>query len=296
MILIIALYGVIASTFTIGKILLDYVPAIYLTAVRMTLAGSGLLIFQRIVHGPLKLGKLKDAWIWLLFSMVHILIPYSAEFIALGSVAPSCAALMFNLSPFFSAIFSYYYFGEKMTTKKWLGFFIGFIAIAWFIQPNGLEFACFDYQKKAYGLLLVSVVCASLGWIYFRMLIEKGYSPLVINGTAMLLAGIQGFGLSRLIEGPFSLPWGHMQSFGALLVSIIFLGNIVFYNAYGYLLKKYTATLLSFIGFILPLFTALFDWLILGMHVQWQFFVTIAIVGYAVYLFYQEELRQGYVK
>jgi hypothetical protein len=49
-------------------------------------------------------------------------------------------------------------------------------------------------------------------------------------------------------------------------------------------------------GCIIPLFTAFFDWMLLDIAVSSHFFVALLVAGFGVYLFYQEELRQGYIK
>jgi drug/metabolite transporter (DMT)-like permease len=80
-----------------------------------------------------------------------------------------------------------------------------------------------------------------------------------------------------------------------LLGSMILIANIIFYNLYGYLLKKYTATFLSFVGFVTPLFAAFFEWFFFGTMVPHEFFLTVCIVGAGIFIFYQEELKQGYI-
>ncbi|MCV5950917.1 DMT family transporter, partial [Escherichia coli] len=66
------------------------------------------------------------------------------------------------------------------------------------------------------------------------------------------------------------------------------------YNLYGTLLKRYSATFMSFAGFTTPLFTALFGWLVLGEIVTWPFYVSFCIVLLGLVLFDQEELKQSY--
>ena len=44
--LIILMYALFASSFTMGKILVSYGPPIFLTGIRMFIAGSILLIYQ----------------------------------------------------------------------------------------------------------------------------------------------------------------------------------------------------------------------------------------------------------
>ena len=54
-------------------------------------------------------------------------------------------------------------------------------------------------------------------------------------------------------------------------------------------------TILSFFGFFIPLFAAFFGWLWLGEEVSCAFYTTVGLVTIGLYLFYQEELKQGYV-
>ncbi len=303
MILILCMYALFAASFTIAKILLSFLSPILLIAVRMTIAGLILLLMHTVVNKQNLCFQFHTIWLtiscstiawWTAFSMIHILIPYVTEFIALESIAPSCSALIFNLTPFFSAFLSYLYFNELMTTKKWLGFFIGFSGIAWFVQSQSV--LCLNGNGLAYALVLISVFFGALGWIYVRILVRSGYDPLLVNGIAMLLAGIQSFGLTYFVESSIPFPWARLNVFLFWLTLIIILTNVIFYNLYAYLLKRYSVTLLSFMGCVIPLFTAFFDWLFLGIHVSHHFFFGLLIAGFGVYLFYQEELRLGYVK
>lgn len=294
MILILMLYVFLAATFTIGKMLLFFLPPFFLTAVRMTLAGTMLLFFWKITQAGSKSFKIHDIATLLGLSVIHILIPYSAEFVALQSISPACAALMFNLTPFFSAFFSYIYFKERMTLNKWIGFLIGFSGIGWFVYAESYGNACWDFNS-AYPLMLLAVISGAWGWVYFRKLALAGYSPFLINGTAMLFAGMQSYFISKLIEGTVTFDWSQLGQFLFLLMTIIMLANILFYNLYGYLLKKYTATLLSFVGCFTPLFTAVFDYLFLGSSVDIVFIISIIMVSFGIYMFYKEELRQGYI-
>lgn len=293
MLLIFALYAMFAASFTIAKILLNYMSPVLLIAVRMTIAGCLLLVMHAVIHKKLVRIPLRMIPWWIGFATVHIFMPYITEFIALESISASCSALIYNLTPFFASFFSYLYFGEKMTRQKWVGFAIGFSGIAWFIASQS-NF-CIEVNG-AYLLVLLSVIFGALGWIYVRMLVMQGYQPLAINGIAMLFAGIESFAFALVWEPNATLPWDRMSEFSFWMVMIILLTNVIYYNLYARLLQKYTVTLLSFMGCIVPLFTAFFDWLLLGEAVTHHFVIALIVAGYGVYLFYQEELRQGYIK
>lgn len=293
MIPIVGLYGILAASFTIGRMLLDYVPPFFLIGIRMIVAGLLLLIMQYCINRTLSI-KRQDIPLFLCISVVHIFIPYITEFFALQTIAPSCAALIFNLSPCFTAFFSYVFFHEIMTAKKWLGFIIAMSGVWYMIHSLSINFCMFQFNWNIL-YLLISVIFGAFGWILVRILLQRGYLPLHVNGFAMMIGGILSLGCSMVLEPTVQLPWGHIQTFILLLMAIILISNIIFYNLYSYLLRYYSATLLSFIGFVTPLYTALYDWMFLGISVDSSFYIAVIIVAYGIYLFYQEELRQGYI-
>ncbi len=289
---ILFLYLIIASTFTLAKMLLAYLPPIFLIGLRMVIAGSIILIVNYISGNKKYIDK-KDGLFFFLLSWIHIFIPYVTEFMGLETMAPSCAALMFNLMPFFTALFSYIIFKERMTIKKWIGFLIGLIGVTYMIPHE--NFICYKSFNVGYLLMLISVISCSLGWTLVKKLLQKGYSTLQINGYAMLLGGLESLIVAHYFETPPASGWYQSIYFWIILAVIIIVSNFIFYNFYGYLLHKYSATLLSFVGFLTPLFTALYDFIFLGICVSTEFYIATIIVAYGIYIFYQEELRQGYI-
>ena len=76
---------------------------------------------------------------------------------------------------------------------------------------------------------------------------------------------------------------------GAYSIALIIIANIICYNLYGYLLSRYSATFLSFAGFMTPLFAAGLGWLFLNEQVTWHFFATIFMVIFGLYLFHERK-------
>src|SRR3989344_9658996 len=96
---------------------------------------------------------------------------------------------------------------------------------------------------------------------------DHSYSYFFVNAFGMFFGGIL-----TLITAPFFevaptvitlMEWPFLLS----LFLLILIGNVICFNLYGYLLQKYSATILSFFGFITPLFTAFFDWIWFGQIV-----------------------------
>lgn len=294
MLSILFLYAILASTFTVSKMLLAFVPPLFLIGMRMLFSGTVLLLGYYIFAKQKPKVTWSDALTLFIISIIHIFIPYATEFIALQTVAPSCAALLYNLSPFFSALFSYWYFHETMTAKKWLGAGISFSGLLYFIKPDVCVFNASSFNS-AYLLLLIGIATSALAWVKIRQIIKgKQYSIVFINGVAMLLGGIESFAASSIYREVVDFPWNSLGLFLILFFAVVLCSNL-FYNFYGYLLKRYTATFLSFMGLLTPLLAAFFDWLFLGQKIHTNFFITLVLITVGVYIFYQEELKQRYI-
>ena len=297
MFLIVFLYALCASTFTICKALLDVVKPFFFIGVRMLVAGGLILTYSYFKDRKAFIIQKKDRWLFVQIVLFHVYFAYVLDLWSLQYLTSSSSSFLYNLSPFVAALFSYFYFAEHMTWKKCLGLLIG---ISGFL-PELL------FHKVSHGagsfwfslpelILLGAVISGAYGWITMRKLVKNGeYSPMVVNGIGMIGGGLMAMITSLIVEGWSESPIFNMWPFLKLTALIIIVGNLLFYNLYGYLLTRYTATFLSFAGFITPLFAAFFGWLFLGEAVEWTFFLSIFVVCIGLYIFYQEELKQGYM-
>jgi drug/metabolite transporter (DMT)-like permease len=73
---------------------------------------------------------------------------------------------------------------------------------------------------------------------------------------------------------------------------MVFISNILCHNIYAGLLRKYSATFMSFTSFLSPIFAAFYGWAFFQEEITWHFYVSIAIVLVGLYLFYQDELKK----
>ncbi|MDP3889272.1 MAG: DMT family transporter [bacterium] len=313
MLLVLFLYMLFASTFTLAKLVLDFVSPLFFIGIRMTLAGILLLSYQYFFDRYRWSFKREDRGLFVCIILFHIFFAYTLEFWALQYVTSIKTALIFTLSPFITAIGSFLFFGQGLTIKQSIGLFIGFVGI----MPILLTHVKLEEFVGHLGVLsfpelalLGAVTSSCFGWIIVKKLVsKKNYSPVMVNGIGMFGGGLMALVAAPFFEGlsvlrvpiqyqniwlsPFiSNPWilsALMMIF--YLVSLIFIANIICYNLYGFLLRRYSATLLSFAGFTTPLFTAFFGWLFLGEVISKQFIMSIVVLFCGLYLFYQDELK-----
>lgn len=295
MILLFILYACFASTFIIGREAVLAVPPLFFIGIRMALAGILLLGFVKICHKKAFKFHRKDLFWFIGIVLFHIYGSYALEFISLQYLTGAKVSLLYNLTPFITALLSYFFFGELLSLRKWAGLLIGFLAFLPLLvtAPGATESA--THATYAEILLVLSVTASCIGWIFMKRLISQHqHSYVFVNGIGMLLGGILSLATSYFFESWPSVDalYGNI-AFTRSLVLLILIGNIICYNLYGKLLHHYSATTLSFFGCTTPLFAALFGWFWLGEQVSPWFYVTALLIGVGLYVFYQEELKEG---
>ncbi len=294
MVLLLILYAFFASTFIIGREAVLAVPPLFFIGVRMVLAGILLLGFVRLFRKESFKFHKKDLFWFVGIVLFHIYGSYALEFISLQYLTGAKVSLLYNLTPFITALLSYFFFREVLSAKKWVGLLIGFLAFipVLLTAPGATEST--THSSYAEFLLVLSVTASCIGWIFMKRLISlHDHSYVFVNGVGMFLGGLLSLATSYFFEVWPSVPTlCASTTFLRSLLLLILIGNIICYNLYGKLLHRYSATTLSFFGCTTPLFAALFGWFWLREEVSPWFYVTALLVGVGLYIFYQEELKE----
>lgn len=298
MFFVLLLYAMFASVFTIAKAGMEYTQPFFLVGTRMLFAGIIMLsyqfFFRREETKQCKLNFKRIFWL----TIFNIYLTNVFEFWGLKYLTSFKTCFIYSLSPFVAALLSYFIFSEKLSWKKWTGLFIGFagfIPILLNETSNEQQTGHLYLLSWAEVAVMAASICSVYGWILLRQIVrDDGTPPFLANGYSMLFGGILALLHSRLVEDWDPIPVTEMIPFVECTLLLLVISNLICYNLYGVLLKKFTATFMSFAGFTTPFFTALFGWLYLGEVVTWPFYVSAAIVFMGLLTFYQEELQRGY--
>ena len=299
--IVIAMYAAWSSMFSLAKVALQYSPPIFLTGFRMMLAAVILLGYLFITkRSSFKLDR--KQWISIGFlAFFSIYLTNVLEFWALQYLTAAKACFIYSLSPFFAAFFSYLHFGEKINRKKALGLGIGFLGIIPVLTlQTGAEdlvraFSFFSWPTLA---IIGAAMSSVYGWVLLRVVVkDQMISPTMANGGSMLIGGLLAFGHSFFSDAwnPTPIVAGSFAPFFGWTLLMAFISNIVCYNLYGMLLKKYTATFLSFMGLLSPIFASLHGWVFLGEPLSGVIFLSTGIVCVGLWIVYAAELKQGYI-
>lgn len=287
-------YTLFAATFIAAKQATVWCPPFTFVAIRMIVAGLLFIGFLWWRSKSLYIAP-RDRLLFAIMAFVHIAIPYAGEFWGIQYVPAAVVSLLYNLSPFFTAILDYVLNGRRCSPTQLLGMSIGFIAMMPIIGDSSSivdDFACCSGSSLlAFAAVLCAVISCCYGWVLFSQLQQRGYATLAINGWAMLLGG---FCLIALVPGELAsatktIYWPGTMS---MLLLLIILGNIWVYNLYGSLLHSWGPTTLAFGGAVIPVITAGMQWLLWNEPVNAAFWFSMIGIVIAFMVFFQDRVSK----
>ena len=290
---LVLMHAITAANFTLGKAVISFAQPIFSISMRTLGCGIILLTYNFWQYGWISLPK-RHWWLIAQIAFFQIYISFAFEFWVAPAVHSSKWALLYGLSPFFSAILSYLTLKEPITRLMAIGFIIGLIGfIPIIIEPAGPEAAWGEWFKISVPEIMIalSVLSYSYGWVVARELMKEEEYPIsLITGVSMF-----GGGILLLASSPFIDCWQYplvinSSAFVYLTLAAV-AANIFDFTMNTWLLQWHTATLLLFFMFVDPLYTSLYGWLFLQETVGLPFFFSLMLISIGLYLFYKEEVR-----
>lgn len=297
--LVILLYALFASLFTLQKDTLSYCEPFFMVGSRMLFAGLLLLGYVLIKHKPksikIKAGHIKGIF---LLALSNIYLTNIFEIWAIQHMVSSKACLVYSLSPFIAALVAFLVLRETMSRKKLYGMIIGFLGLLPIIfmqtqdEISSGTFLIFTLAELA---IVCAVFFSVYGWIQLKKVMQEyQYTPLVANALSMTIGGVLALFHSYFSGEQWApVPVSNMSGFITNTLIMCLISNIVCYNLYGYLLNRFTATFMSFAGLVTPIFASLLGFFWLGEVVTWHFYVSIVLFSIGLVIFYREEILQN---
>lgn len=296
--LIILLFALFASIFTLQKQILQYAEPFFSVGSRMFFAGFILLGFCLFKNfNILKIKKKKHFFYIVLLSFLGFYVTNICEIYGTIGMDSSKVCLIYSLSPFFTVVLSFFLLKETLNLKQFIGLLLGFIGL---LTINNIKTTQFELKENflftfsSYEIsLLIAVITSVLGWILIKKLTKLGYSVVMLNGYSMLIGGSLA-----LLHSFFSkelwlpVPVYNMSKFVEFNLITCLISNICCYNLFGFLLRKYSVTLLTFSGLLTPFFAILFGSFFLNEIITKQFFLALLFFFLGLCLFYYEELKK----
>jgi drug/metabolite transporter (DMT)-like permease len=266
-----ALWG---PSFLFIKVAVGEIPPFTLMLGRVGIAGILLYLIllaqgrQLLPFGP-KWGHLA------VMALVQNAIPFVLFGWGEQYIDSGLAAILNGTTPLFTLILAHLFTSDdRLTPIKAIGTLIGFGGLLVLIGPSLLA----GVRASTWGLLAVTGASASYGVaiIYSRRHL-RGLPPMVGPTTQLLLAALFLLPVSLLVEQPFSLPAPSWPALGSLIALSVF-GTALAFVIYYLLIERASATYVSMVTYLVPIFGVILGVLILNEQLGWNAYLGCALI------------------
>jgi drug/metabolite transporter (DMT)-like permease len=294
MLYVLVLYAIFAATFILIKDAMIQTTALFLIAFRMIYGGLLLLGYQYFFHRDQCKIEKKDLWLFFKTAFFMIFFAFVTDAYSLKFLPSIKANLLWSAQPFISAFLAYILLHEILGFKKIVGLAFGVIGTGViFMAQEGSSAIPLSELLSFSGpemIIIMSATSTAYGWFLVKELLDRKYPMVFINGIMMLFGGLMSLVTYFACEG-FAAPFytGPFMRLFWLVSALVFGSNIIAYNLYGMLLKRFSITFLTFAGFTCPIFGAFFGWMRYGEIISWHYIAALALIIFGLYLFYKEE-------
>jgi len=186
------------------------------------------------------------------------------------------ASILNGTTPIFTIILAHFLVpGDRMTAPKLLGVLLGFVGLFLLILPS----LAGGIQASTWGLIAVTVASASYGVaiVYGRNHV-RGLPPLVAPASQLSLATLYMLPIALIVDRPWQLAAPSPAAAGSL-VALGILGTGMAFIVYYRLLETASATYLSMVTYVIPIFGVILGVLVLGEQLTWH-----SLAGFALIL------------
>jgi drug/metabolite transporter (DMT)-like permease len=275
---LLTIYVVWGSTFIALAYAVRDLPPFLAMTIRHLFAG-GLLLLWALPRGDTegdRIGK-PQVLAGFVFGGLLFLLGHGSLAWAQQTVPAGVAALLVGSIPIWMALLDRVFFGKRLRTSAYFGFALGFVGLAFLIDPFGEG----HVDRVGAVVIVLGALCWSAGSLYSRgAALPK--RPLVSAGLGSICGGILLF-VAAVLGGELGEAEWSAQSLLAV-VYLVVVGSLVGFTAYVWLLRAAPVSLVATYAYVNPIVAVFLGWLLLDESITLQMGVAGAAILVAVAL------------
>lgn len=275
---LVTIYVVWGSTFIALAFAVRDLPPFLAMALRHLFAGA-LLLAWALPRGDREVDRIRRPQILagFVFGGLLFLLGHGSLAWAQQTVPAGVAALLVGSIPIWMALLDRVFFGKRLRSSAYLGFGLGFVGLAFLIDPFGEG----HVDRVGAVVIVFGALAWSAGSLYSRgAALPK--RPLVSAGLGAICGGIL-----LLIVSAAGGELGEADWTADSLLAVAYLivvGSLVGFTAYVWLLRAAPVSLVATYAYVNPIVAVFLGWLLLDEEITLQMAVAGAAILIAVAL------------
>jgi len=276
------IYVVWGSTYFGIAVAIETMPPFLMAAIRFSIAGVLLLAWDLLRHPPARRlptrRQVLDSFI-----VGGLLLGVGNGFVVFGekTVPSGIAAILIAMMPLWFAILGWLYFRDRLPRLVAFAIAIGFGGTALLIWPSGAGANSFD----PFGILILLI--APLGWAHGSLYSIKRAklppSPLTASAFQMLAGAVVNTGWALVAGEPSTFrPEAASTESILAVVYLVFIGSMLAYTSYAWLLKNAPLSLIGTYAYVNPIVAVALGTVFLQEQISARTIVASAVILAAV--------------
>lgn len=275
----IAIYVVWGSTYLWNKVAVTELPPFFLAFIRFFTAGTLILILAKVLKKSLKITR-KELLNSAIAGFFFLVYGNSVFVWGLKYVDSGFAALLASTQPLFILILLRLIDRKPLQKKSIIGVTLGVIGMYLLISQKEIT----TTEDSVLGIFMI-FTCV-LSWSYGSVFVSKAVVPknfFVSTGYQMFLAGIMLLICSFIFKEEWTSPIHWANEVQISMILLIFLGSIVAFTAFNYLLKVVPTEKVATSAYVNPVIAMLLGWHFLGEVITQQSIIASLVLLTGVY-------------
>ena len=227
---------------------------------------SGLLFFLIIAFQKKSIPLNKQAMkLYLSFGLLNFALSYGITYWATQYIYSSISSILWGLFPLFTSVMAHFMLSgddqnEKLTTKKLLALFLGFIGMV-FIGSN----QSIDLQSQSFFAILVlvgAIIIAAWPSVLYKKYNDV-VGPYQMNAVCQTLTGVIMLSLSYLLKEDLTvMVWDNQLIFAS--VYLVIFGGVISWGIYFWLYQHLSVTQVTYVAIFPPIVAIILGWIFLN--------------------------------
>ena len=268
-----AIYVIWGSTYLLNKIAVTDLPPFKLASIRFVSAGLIIFLIAKLMRKSISI-SLKQFINTIIAGCLFLSFGNGVVVWALKYVDSGFAALEISAQPLVVLIMMRILQGKKIQPMSVVGVILGIIGIYLLVSQKEIV----NQENSVIGMVMIFL--CMLSWAYGSLFVANADLPknfFVNTGYQMLMGGlILGFA-SICFGETWSFPTEWTAKVQWSMLALIFLGSIVAFTSFNYLLKMVSPEKVATSTYVNPIIALLLGWYILDEKITSQS-ITAAIV------------------
>lgn len=268
-----------AMTYVWYKIVFTELGPISVMTIRLVFSALFMLAFSKITK-RLVIPNIQDFYWFLLLALFQPFFYFLAESYGVSMVSPTISAVIISTIPVFTPFVAYFFFKEKVTVFNIAGILLSFMGVLAVVLGKNLHFS-----GSGLGILLLFfAVLAALAYGVIIVKLTSKYNSFTIISWQNLFGAIYFLPLFFIFDWTNFIEANFTRQIILNLIYLAFFGSSLAYVFFTFAIKNLGLVKASMFTNVIPVFTAIFAYFVLGETIDFIKGLGIGIVLMGLYM------------